>query len=68
MIFILEDFYIIISHEKKTATRVGKKVKKAPQPKKAPKSPEFIEKDDSGEEEENPPKDNNGEKIPPYWR
>ena len=38
--------------EKKTATKAGKKFKKISQPKKAPKSPEFI---DSSEEEEEPP-------------
>ena len=37
------------SDGKKTATKAGKKVKKTSQPKKAPKSPEFI---DSSEEEE----------------
>ena len=52
---------------KKAAAKAGKKVKKALQPKKAPKSPEFIETDDSSEEEEEEglPKDENGEKIPP---
>ena len=31
--------------EKKTATKTGKKVKKTLQPKKAPKSPEFVDTD-----------------------
>ena len=43
-----------------------KKVKKTPQLKKAPKSPEFIEIDDSSEKkEEDPPQDDKGKKIPP---
>ena len=36
----------------KTATKARKRVKKAPLPKKAPKSPEVIETDYSSEEEE----------------
>ena len=44
-----------------------KKVKKAPQPKKAPKSPEFIETDDSSKEkEEDPPQDDKGKKNTPF--
>ena len=46
--------------EKNSTTKTGKKVKKTSRPKKAPKSPEFI--DSSKEEEEGPPKDNKGEK------
>ena len=52
------------SDGKKTATKAGKKVKKTPQPKKAPKSPEFI---DSSEEEEGLPKDNKGKKYLLCW-
>ena len=43
------------------STKAGKKVKKTTQPKKAPKSPEFIE---SEAEEERSPKDDKGEKTP----
>ena len=50
------------SDGKKAATKAGRKVKNTPPPKKAPKSPEFI---DSSEEEEGPSQDNKGEKIPP---
>ena len=49
--------------EKRSLQKQGKKVKKTTQPKKAPKSPEFI--DSSEEEEEGFPKDNKGKKIPP---
>ena len=57
------------SVEKKIASKAGKKVKKTPQPKKAPKSPEFIETNDpSNEEQEGPPKKDKGKKIPPLLR
>ena len=46
---------------KKTATRAGKNVKKTSQPKKAPKSPEFI--DSSEEVEEGLPKDDKEKKC-----
>ena len=46
---------------KKRRLQKQKKVKKASRPKKAPKSPEFI---DSGEEEEGLLQDDKGEKIP----
>ena len=49
--------------EKRSLQKQEKKVKKTTQPKKAPKSPEFI--DSSEEEEEGLPKDNKWEKIPP---
>ena len=49
--------------EKRLVQRLEKKVKKALQPKKAPKSPEFI--DSSEEEEEGLPKDNKEKKIRP---
>ena len=48
------------SDGKKVGTKAGKKVKKALQPKKAPKSPEFI--DSSEKEEEGLPKDNKEKK------
>ena len=47
--------------EKKVATKAGKKVKKASQSKKAPKSPEFIDSSEE-EEEEGLPKDNKEKK------
>ena len=50
-------------HQGQTMEKQEKKVKKTPQPKKAPKLPEFI--DSSEEEEEGLPKDNKGKKIPP---
>ena len=37
------------SDGKKTTTQAGKKVKKTPQPKKAPKSPEFVDTDTDDE-------------------
>ena len=43
------------SDGKKTTTKAGKKVKKIPQPKKAPKSPEFVETDTN--DEQGPPQD-----------
>ena len=49
------------SDGKNVSTKTGKKVKKTTQPKKALKSPEFIE---SEEEEEGLPKDDKGKKIP----
>ena len=58
--------YQVQAIEKRSLQKQEKKVKKALQPKKAPKSPEFIETDDSSEEEEEGlPKDDNGEKITP---
>ena len=51
------------SDGKKTTTKAGKKVKKTSQPKKAPKSPEFI--DPSEEVEEEPTQDDKEKKIPP---
>ena len=53
------------SDGKKTATKVGKKVKKASQTKKAPKSPEFI--DSSEESEERPPQDLKRKKYLLRW-
>ena len=50
------------SDRKKTTTKAGKKVKKASQLKKAPKSPEFI---DSSKEEEGPSQDDKGKKKSP---
>ena len=49
--------------EKRSLQKQEKKVKKTRQPKKAPKSSEFI--DSCGEEEEGLPKDNKGKTIPP---
>ena len=51
------------SDRKKTAKKAGTKLKKTSKPKKQPKSPEFI--DSSEEEEEWPPKNDRGEKMPP---
>ena len=48
--------------EKTPLQRQEKKVKKTSQPKKVPKSPEFI---DSIEEEEGLPQDDKEKKIPP---
>ena len=48
--------------EKRPLQRQEKKVKKTSQPKKVPKSPEFI---DSIEEEEGLPQDDKEKKIPP---
>ena len=53
------------SMEKKTATKVGKKVKKTPKPKKARKSPEFI---DLSDKEEESPQVDKGKIIPPLLR
>ena len=53
--------------EKRLLQKQGKKVRKAPQAKKVPKSPGFIESDDSSkEEEEEPPHKDKGKKIPLY--
>ena len=49
------------SDGKKATKKAGKKVKKISQPKKAPKSPEFIDSSKEGEEE-GPPKKNKGGK------
>ena len=44
------------SDVKKNTTKAGKKVKKTPQPKKAPKSPEFVDTDsDDTDDEQGPP-------------
>ena len=53
--------------EKKTATKTGKKVKKTLQPKKAPKSPEFVDTDsaDTDDEQELSVKKSNNYKGPP---
>ena len=47
------------SDVKKTTTKTGKKVKKTPQPKKVPKSLEFVDTDsDDTDDEQGPPQDN----------
>ena len=53
--------------EKKTATKRGKKVKKTLQPRKAPKSPEFVDtgSDDTEDEQEPSVKKPNDYKRPP---
>ena len=40
------------SNEKKITTKAGKKVKKTPQPKKAPTSPEFVDADSDDMDDE----------------
>ena len=51
------------SDVKKTTTKTGKKVKKTPQPKKVPKSLEFVDTDsDDTDDEQGPPQD---DKKPP---
>ena len=45
--------------------RTTQKVKKTSLPKKAPKSPEFIDSGEESEEEEEPPQDDKKNKIPP---
>ena len=54
------------SDGKKTATKAGKNVKKIPQPKKAPKSLEFIDSSEE-EEEEGSTEDDKGKKYLLCW-